>query len=214
MKRNILMLSIMILCAVTAYAKKVKVTIDGQVSPSQTKLYLIVNEDTANAVRVPITDAQFSITVKVDKDAFIRLHDYKDWPERSIFVLIPDSRHITVDWRTGSIEGSPMSKKLKEEIIRISREGPGNFHIDVFSEDPEAWAEARVRERSIRAQMEMRQRETIGTVIRENADNNIPAWVYYCYKSFLSDPPIPLEALVGSPTAHPKWMDHPILKQQ
>lgn len=204
----------MILCAVTAYAKKVKVTIDGQVSPSQTKLYLIVNEDTANAVRVPITDAQFSITVKVDKDAFIRLHDYKDWPERSIFVLIPDSRHITVDWRTGSIEGSPMSKKLKEEIIRISREGPGNFHIDVFSEDPEAWAEARVRERSIRAQMEMRQRETIGTVIRENADNNIPAWVYYCYKSFLSDPPIPLEALVGSPTAHPKWMDHPILKQQ
>ena len=59
----------------TAQAKKVKVTIDGTVSPSQTTLYLIVNEDTAQALRVPIQDAQFSVTVTVDRDAFIRLND-------------------------------------------------------------------------------------------------------------------------------------------
>ena len=212
MKRNILLLSFMILCAATGCAKKVKVTIDGRTSPSQTKLFLVVNEDTAHAVRVPINDAQFSITVKVDQNAFIRLNDYKDWPERSVFVLIPDSKHITVDWNTGSIEGSPMSVKLKQEIIRVRRDSPENFHIDVFSEDPAAWEEAHERERATRALMEEHQRETIQTVIRENADSNIPAWIYFCYKSMFTDPPIPLEALVGSPTAHPKWMDHPILK--
>ena len=212
MKRNILLLSFMILCAATGCAKKVKVTIDGRTSPSQTELYLIINEDTANAVRVPIEDEHFSITVKVDKNAFIRLHDYKEWPERSVYVLIPDSKHITIDKPTGSIEGSPLSKKLREEILRVSRDSPENFHIDVFSEDPAAWAEAREHERATRALMEQHQRETIQTVIRENADNNIPAWIYFCYKSMFTDPPIPLEALVGSPTAHPKWMDHPILK--
>ena len=88
-------------------AKKVKVTIDGTVSPTQTILYLIINEDTAHAQRLPIKDARFSVTVKVDRDAFIRLHDWKEWPERSVFVLIPDSRHITIDWNKGTITGSP-----------------------------------------------------------------------------------------------------------
>ena len=67
-----------IMLATTAQAKKVKVTIDGTVSPSQTKLYLIINEDTANAQLLPIKDAKFSVTIKVDRNAFIRLHDYKE----------------------------------------------------------------------------------------------------------------------------------------
>ena len=208
MKRIILLLSIVTLCAATACAKKVKVTIDGRTSPSQTELYLIINEDTANAVRVPIEDEHFSITVKVDKNAFIRLHDYKEWPERSVYVLIPDSKHITIDKPTGSIEGSPLSKKLREEILRVSREAPGNFHIDVFSDDPEAWAEARERERATRALMEAHQLETIEAVIRENADNNIPAWIVYCYRSQFT---IPIDALLNG--SHPKWADHPILKR-
>ena len=89
-----------VMLATTAQAKKVKVTIDGTVSPSQTKLYLIINEDTANAQLLPIKDAKFSVTIKVDRNAFIRLHDYKEWPERSAFVLIPDSKHIAINSNT------------------------------------------------------------------------------------------------------------------
>ena len=96
MKKILFVLAAVLLVA-TAQAKKVKVTIDGRVSPSQTKLYLIINEDTANAQLLPIKDAKFSVTIKVDKNSFIRLHDYKDWPERSVFVLIPDSKHITIE---------------------------------------------------------------------------------------------------------------------
>ena len=110
--KKILFVLAAILLATTAQAKKVKVTIDGRVSPSQTKLYLIINEDTANAQLLPIKDAKFSVTVKVDRDAFVRLHDYKQWPERSVFVLIPDSKHITIDWNTGSITGSQQSSEL------------------------------------------------------------------------------------------------------
>ena len=119
-------------------AKTVKVTIDGTVPPSQTKLYLIINEDTANARLLPIKDCRFSTTVKVDRDAFIRLHDSKKWPEYSAFVLIPDSKHITVDWNSGAISGSPMSQMLKAACKEIRDSSPEGFHIDVFSEDPEA----------------------------------------------------------------------------
>ena len=207
MKRNLLLIAIMILGALTVSAKKVKVTIDGRTSPSQTKLYLIINEDTANAVRVPINDAQFSITVKVDRNAFIRLHDWKQWPERSVFVLIPDSKHITIDWNSGSIEGSPMSKKLQSAMHDARMNDPGSFHIDVFSDNPEAWQEARIRERSIRESMENRQREDIMQVIRDNSDSNIAAWVYFCLRPKLI---VPIEYITNG--THPKWMDHPILK--
>ena len=59
----------------TIGAKKVKLTIDGVVSPNLTTLYLIVNEDTAHAQIVPIKDEQFSVTITVDaeKDGVARL---------------------------------------------------------------------------------------------------------------------------------------------
>ena len=209
MKRNILLFSVIMFAAITACAKKVKVTIDGRTMPSQTTLYLIINEDTAHAVRVPIEDARYSITVKVDQDAFIRLHDRIDFSERCPFVLIPDSKHITVDWRTGTIEGSPMSQKLKELTQQIQGMGPGTFHIDVFSDNPEDWKRAREQERSIRAEMEKRQQETIVTVMQENADNIIPAWIFFCYGSMLQAPPTAFNG--GTP---PKWAGHPILKQK
>ena len=143
-----------ILLATTAQAKKVKVTIDGMVSPSQTRLYLIINEDTANAQLIPIKDAKFSVTIKVDRDAFIRLHDYKQWPERSQFILIPDSKHITIDWDRGTIKGSEKSLELQIACRLIRDESPEGFHVDVFTDDPEAWREARLTEASIATQVD------------------------------------------------------------
>lgn len=207
MKRLLFLLTAFLLLALPSCAKKVTVTIDGTLSPTQTTLYLIINEDTAHAQRVPIQDAHFSVTVKVDRDAFIRLHDYKDWPERSAFVLIPDSRHITIDWRDGTIEGSPMSKKLQEATREVARTSPEGFHVDVFSDDPEAWASARETERSIRAKMLQDQIETIQRVIQENKKNNIPAWIVYCYYTKIDEP---FRQMFDG--YREKWTKHPILK--
>lgn len=193
-------------CTLNVSAKKVKLTIDGTVSPSQTTLYLIVNEDKENAMLVPIQDAKFSVTLKVESNAFIRLSDNKNWPERSVFVLIPDSKHITINWRTGSIEGSPMSNKLQVAMKEIREAFPEGFHIDVFSDNPDDWEIAREREASMRAQMQMRQREAIMRIIVENSDNNIPAWIYYCYK-----PSIAMKAENIGPK-NSKWLNHAIVR--
>ena len=88
--KQLLCVLITIAFVACAQARKVKVTIDGTMVSSDTRIYLIVNEDTANAQILPIDNHQFSVTVTVDRNAFIRLHDYKEWPERSAFVLIPD----------------------------------------------------------------------------------------------------------------------------
>lgn len=193
-------------CTLNVSAKKVKLTIDGTVSPSQTTLYLIVNEDKENAMLVPIQDAKFSVTLKVESNAFIRLSDNKNWPERSVFVLIPDSKHITINWRTGSIEGSPMSNKLQMAMKEIREAFPEGFHIDVFSDNPDDWKIAREREASMRAQMQMRQHEAIMRIIVENSDNNIPAWIYYCYK-----PSIAMKAENIGPKGS-KWLNHAIVR--
>lgn len=189
-------------------AKKVKLTIDGTVPSSQTTLYLIVNEDTANARQIPINDGKFSVSLKVDKNDIIRLHDSKQWPERSPFVLIPDSRHITVDGLDYRIEGSPLSQRLQAAVDMVRRASPEGFHVDVFSEDKEAWAEARAMERKMREQMLAEQRQIIESIIRDNRDNIIPAWIVYCYPE-LVEPVMP-----GLTLDEPKWANHPVLQKK
>ena len=193
--------------AATTQAKKVKVTIDGTVSPSQTKLYLIINEDTANAQLLPIKDAKFSVTIKVDRDAFIRLHDYKEWPERSVFVLIPDSKHITINWNTGEISGSKQSKELQTLCKQIRDAGPNGFHIDVFSDDPEAWRQAHIREAAIREDMMNQQKKIAKETMLENKDKIYGAWIMYTFPELLEGE---LSAMIGH--MKPKWANHPILK--
>ena len=83
---------------------------------------------------------------------------------------------------------------------------PEGFHIDVFSDNPDDWEIAREREASMRAQMQMRQREAIMRIIVENSDNNIPAWIYYCYK-----PSIAMKAENIGPKDS-KWLNHAIVR--
>ena len=208
MKRLLLFLTA-IAAVVTGHAKKVKVTIDGTVSPNQTTLYLIVNEDTAHAQRLTINDAKFSTTIKVDRDAFIRLHDWKEWPERSVFVLIPDSRHITIDWNTGAILGSQKSKKLQNLCKEIRESSPEGFHIDVFSDDPDAWREAQERGNAIRARMLEEQKEIARRVLLENKDNIYSVWIAYCYPQLFEGE---LNAIIDN--MKPKWANHPLLQKR
>lgn len=189
-------------------AKKQKLTIDGTVASWQSSIYLIVNEDTANAQRVPLDNGKFSVKLTVDKDAFIRLGDSKEWPERSYFVLIPDSRHITVDGNDYRIEGSPMSQRLQAATDLVRRTSPEGFHVDVFTDDPKAWAEAHEQERSMRARMEAEQREVINDIIQENSKNIIPAWLVYCYPELVE----PLMSLYSETSL--KWTKHPILQKK
>ena len=208
MKRLLFLLTAFLLLALPSCAKKVTVTIDGKVSPSQETLYLIINEDTAHAQLIPIENARFSVTITVEQDAFIRLHDYKEWPERSAFVLIPDSPHITIDWNSGAIEGSAMSEKLKLAKKEVWEKSPEGFHIDVFSDDQEAWARAREAERSMRERMLMEQKKAIEKVIKGNKNNIIPAWIVYCYHDILD---IPLPEIIGNKKQ--KWTKHPVIKK-
>ena len=188
-------------------AKKIKVTIDGKTYPNQSRLYMIVNEDTANAQLIPIQNGQFSVTLKVDNNAFIRLHEYKEWPERSVFVLIPDSKHITIDWNTGNITGSEKSNQLSVVTHFIRDLDADNFHIDVFSDRKEDWDRAREKGQMIRNQMQMKQRDVIVESMRENVDNDIPAWLYFCYHNRIED--IPIEAMtIGK---NPKWLHHKVM---
>lgn len=191
----------------TSCAKKVKVTIDGTLSPTQETLYLIINEDTANAQRLVIEDAKFSVTVMVDANDIIRIHDWKEWPERSAFVLVPDSRHISINTWDGTIEGSPMSKKMRETIDKVRRAGANGFHIDVFSDNEEEWARAREQERRIRAQMDEEQRNLVLETVRENGDNVIASWIAYCYADIFQGG---LDEIAKG--QHPKWRNHPIFK--
>lgn len=208
MNSRMMMFSALIMVALSVCAKKVKLTIDGTTSRSQTTLYLVVNKDTANAQRIPVNDAKFSVTVKVDKNDFIRLLDNKQRPDRGGFVLIPDNHHITVDIWDGKVEGSPMSQRLQNAVRAIQSAGPGTFHIDVFSEDPKAWEEARAQESAIRAKMEEQQRELVRKVMLENKDNNIPAWILYCF------PELAYKYLDEVTKDSPKWMRHPLLIKQ
>ena len=207
MNQRTLLIAALMLTTMFGFAKKVKLTIDGTVSPSQTTLYLIVNEDTANAQVVPVNDARFSVDIKVDRDAFIRLHDSKKWPKSSQFVLIPDSRHITVDSQSGRITGSPMSQRLQAALELVQQASPEGFHIDVFSQDKAAWEEARERERSMRAQMEAQQLKMLLEVINDNRTNNSPAWMVFCFPN-LVEPVLP-----GLTQDSPKWASHPVLKK-
>ena len=196
-----------LMVALNLCAQKKEVTIDGSTYPSQRTLYLIINEDTAHAQLLPIQDGKFSVAVKVSKNDFIRLHDYKGWPERCPFVLIPDSRHITVNFNYGTIEGSPMSKRLHDAILEVSKEGPDNFHVDVFSDNKEAWAEAREFEKSVRMKMTEQQKEVIRRIIDENPKNLIPAWLTYCYSDLFFGG---IKELTHRKKG--KWTKHPILK--
>ena len=119
MKRTFIIIAAMMLTMITASAKKVTVTIDGTVYRTQEKIYLIVDEDTANAVVVPVQNGQFTVTTTVDANSIIRLHETKEWPERAEFVIIPDSKHITADLNSSTIEGSPMSQRLRTALSAI-----------------------------------------------------------------------------------------------
>ena len=191
-----------------AQAKKVKVTIDGTMVPSETRIYLIVNEDTANAQIVPVDNHQFSVTVTVDRNAFIRLHDYKEWPERSAFVLIPDSRHIAINWDARDIKGSKLSQKLKDACKTIRDASPEGFHIDVFSDNPEDWKRAREHEEALRKGMLEEQKTLFKQQMHANRSNYICAWLAYCFPQLLEGE----TDIMFNNKKKPLWMNHPILK--
>lgn len=208
MKRLFLFLTVIVAFA-SCQAKKVKVTIDGTVSRGQTTLYLIVNEDTAHAQRLPINDCKFSTTVTVDRNAFIRLHDWKEWPERSVFVLIPDSRHITIDWDAGTIKGSKQSRKLQAICAQIRASSPEGFHVDVFTDDPKAWREAQEMGNSVRNQMLEQQKLIAKQVLLENKNDIAAVWILYCFPKLFEGE---LNAIIDH--MKPKWVNHPLLKNR
>ena len=193
----------------TAQAKKVKVTIDGTVSPTQTTVYLIINEDTEHAQRLTIKDGKFSTKVAVERDAFIRLDNRMEWPERSTFVLIPDSRHITIDWNTGSIEGSQMSQKLQETCHLIQQSSPEGFFVDVFSDDPNARREGYQRANAVRERMMEEQRGIARNVMLDEKNNIMTVWIAYCYPQLLK---VELNGYIEH--MKPKWANHPLLQKK
>ncbi|MCR4957398.1 MAG: hypothetical protein K6B13_02155, partial [Prevotella sp.] len=206
MKRLLSMLMAATLVTV-CQAKKVKVTIDGTVPSTVSTIYLIINEDKDNAQLVPISDGKFSVTVKVDRDAFIRLDETKNYPQNSMYVLIPDSRHITIEWNKGNIQGSKLSADLQLTCSEIRSSSPDGFHVDVFSDDPEAWRRAQSQANAVRESMREQQRKIAREKILEWKNNSAGAWIVYCF-------PEVMEGELNAMIQHmkPKWINHPILK--
>ena len=207
MRRHIALIATLLLVTLTACGKKITVKIDGKAYYNYDKLYLIVNEDTANAVIVPTKDGRIDTKLKVEKNDFIRISIQKNRMESERNILIADSRHITVDLPERTCEGSPMSTKLQEAIRDMEHAFPRYFHIDVFSDNPEDHAKARAQERAIRAKMEQEQATLYVKILKENADNVMPAWLVHTAPSDMLRHMGELEA-----QSNPVWAKHPILK--
>ena len=101
-----------------------------------------------------------------------------------------------------------MSQKLQETCHLIQQSSPEGFFVDVFSDDRDAWARAREAERDMRAKMEAEQIEIIAKVMSENKNNNIPAWIAYCYPQFFD------RELSSFLNTKAKWRKHPILNKR
>ena len=204
MKRS---LFIMTAFAFLTAAQGKKVTIDG--TSSSERMYLIINEDTEHAQLLDIQDGKFSVTVNVDRNTFIRLQESKNFPRRAAAVLIPDSKHITVDTDNRLIQNSGKSKELRRLCMEMESNSPENFHVDVFSQDPQAWKDAREHEKSIHESMLNSQRETFKQLLLEDKNNIMLAWLAYCYPEMMEGE---LQAMVDA--MKPKWSSHPILKKE
>ena len=215
MKAKVFISTLLLLCTLTVAAKKVTVTIDGFVPKHQEKVCIIVNEDRENIMEVPVTDGRFTVKLKVDANAFIRIYEggyLKDYPDRAYFILIPDSKHITVnttDPFNYTIEGSKMSKKLQECIADSRQNSAEGFHIDVFSDNPDDWAKAREREQAIREKMMQQQREDINRVVNDNRNSPIAVWLLYIYGNNWEHSDF-IKSLIRR---NPKWEKHPLLQQ-
>ena len=62
---------------------------------------------------------------------------------------------------------------------------PENFHIDVFSQDPQAWKEAREHENALHESMRNSQRETFKRLLLKDKHNIMLAWLAYCYPEIM-----------------------------
>lgn len=199
----------LIMSATSLFAKKVSVTIEGTVPHYVSKIYLIVNEDTANARLLPIENGKVAAKVKVDAKAFIRISESKDWPSRNLFVLIPDSKHITFDGYNSTVTGSPMSERLHSTVKALQKMSSEGFHIDVFTDNIDEIREANKLGNQIRQEMDDKQRVAVLQAIDANADNQIPAWLAYIYKHLLGDQLVSYLRMNS-----PKWATHPILNRK
>ena len=208
MKQRMILLATLLVVFLSASAKKLKVTIDGTASPSQQTLYLIVNEDTAKAQLISVNEGKFTVTVKVNEDDFIRLSENKERPTPSSVVIMADERNISVNMETGTVKGSYMTDKLRAAIKRIENAGPGHFHIDVFTDDPKAWEEAKTKERMMREEMKEQQRLCARQVLEDERYNDIPAWIVIVFPEQVFpwlDKYIEEESL---------WLEHPVRKKK
>lgn len=209
MKRILYFLSALLLGSATASAKKVKLTIDGTTTPSEYPLYLIINEDTLGARQISREEGKFSITLTVERDAFIRIQETKKYPERCYFVLIPDSKHITINMRAGRIEGSQMSLNLRSTMLELAKMSPESFHIDVFSDDREAWRQANEQARVIQNNMRMQQIKMLDEFVEQNNDNILPAWLIYANHSWLDE----RARIIILRNQGKKWTKHVVLQK-
>lgn len=208
MKQRMILLATLLVVFLSASAKKLKVTIDGTASPSQQTLYLIVNEDTAKAQLISVNEGKFTVTVKVNEDDFIRLSENKERPTPSSVVIMADERNISVDMESRTVKGSYMTDKLRAAIKRIENAGPGHFHIDVFTDDPKAWEEAKTQERMMREEMKEQQRLCARQVLEDERYNDIPAWIVIVFPEQVSpwlDKYIEEESM---------WLEHPVRKKK
>ena len=148
------------------------------------------------------------MTVKVNEDDFIRLSENKERPTPSSVVIMADERNISVNMETGTVKGSYMTDKLRAAIKRIENAGPGHFHIDVFTDDPKAWEEAKTQERMMREEMKEQQRLCARQVLEDERYNDIPAWIVIVFPEQVFpwlDIYIKEESL---------WLEHPVRKKK
>ena len=221
MRKQYIILVLLLFVALTASAKKVKVTIEGYNIDWNTDVRVIVNENIDEFHHADIKEGRFSITLKVEKGAFIRLALYKTEPmtngarrvirdfskdSRQGMVVVAEGGKVRINYQNNNVKGSTLSRKLQErrhilqdidKQIRELQEYPRGLHLT--REQIEA------REREV-VKLREAQQQFLDRFIKEDASTPLPAW-------YMRNYPIAAEGAACKQAVQQKaaWLKHPIL---
>ncbi len=186
MKLRHLFIACLLLVAAAASAKQVKITVNILAPQHRDSVYLVVNEDVAHYIALPIENGEVHATLKLEKGAFVRAN----WElSERIYVqtiFIVDGKSVDINLRRASVKGSPLNNRFFQHVHTIDSIVNSRLYIDPpHSNDPQRQKE--IMENFHAATQAEAQRimtatkQALADMMAREKDTIIPAWFYNQY---------------------------------
>lgn len=214
MKLRHLFLVCLLLVAAAASSKQVKITVNILAPQHRDSVYLVVNEDVAHYIALPIENGEVHATLKLEKGAFVRAN----WElSERIYVqtiFIVDGKSVDINLRRASVKGSPLNNRFFQHVHTIDSVVNSRLYIDPpHSNDPQRQKEIMENfHAATQAEAQRIQIETsrmLDIIFMNEKDNIIPAWFVFQY--YDARQKVPYYANTKKPQP---WMKHNILQQK